>query len=32
MEDIEHEIPDDVAGGAYGEVAQILRRAVVGKT
>jgi hypothetical protein len=32
MEDIEHETPDDVAGGAYGEVAQILRRAVVWKT
>jgi hypothetical protein len=27
-EDIEYEAPDDVAGGVYGEVVQILKRAV----
>jgi hypothetical protein len=27
-EDIEHDTPDAVAGGAYGEVVQFLRRAV----
>jgi hypothetical protein len=27
-EDIEHDSPDDVAGGVYGEVVQILKRAV----
>ncbi len=26
-EDIEHDTPDDVAGGAYGEVLRIMRRA-----
>ena len=25
-EDIEHDTPDDVAGGLYGEVVQILKR------
>jgi hypothetical protein len=27
-EDIEHETPDDVAGGVYGEVHQYMRRAI----
>lgn len=27
-EDIEHETPDDIAGGLYGEVVQFMRRAV----
>ena len=27
-EDIEHDTPDDVAGGIYGEVVQILKRRV----
>jgi hypothetical protein len=27
-EDIEHDTPDDVAGGSYGEVAMILKRPV----
>ena len=26
-EDIEHDCPDDVAGGLYGEVVQYMRRA-----
>jgi hypothetical protein len=26
-EDIEHDTPDDVAGGIYGEVVQIMKRA-----
>ena len=26
LEDIEHETPDDVAGGVYGEVAQFMKR------
>jgi hypothetical protein len=28
-EDIEHDTPDDVAGGVYGEVVQILKRSVL---
>jgi len=27
-EDIEHDAPDDLAGGLYGEVVQIMRRPV----
>jgi hypothetical protein len=27
-EDIEHDTPDDVAGGLYGEVVQFMRRAI----
>jgi hypothetical protein len=27
-QDIEHDTPDDVAGGLYGEVMQVMRRAV----
>jgi hypothetical protein len=27
-EDIEHDTPDDVAGGVYGEVIQVMKRAV----
>jgi hypothetical protein len=27
-EDIEHDTPDDVAGGVYGEVMQVMKRAV----
>jgi hypothetical protein len=27
-EDIEHDTPDDVAGGVYGEVTQVMKRAV----
>lgn len=28
-EDIEHDTPDDVAGGIYGEVVEILKRRVL---
>lgn len=28
-EDIEHDTPDDVAGGVYGEVVQIVKRSVL---
>ena len=27
-EDIEHDSPDDVAGGVYGEVVQFMKRAI----
>jgi hypothetical protein len=29
-EDIEHDTPDDVAGGLYGEVVEIMRRVIPG--
>jgi hypothetical protein len=29
-EDIEHDTPDDVAGGIYGEVVEILKRRLTG--
>ena len=29
-EDIEHDTPDDVAGGIYGEVMQIMKRPIRG--
>jgi hypothetical protein len=29
LEDIEHDTPDDVAGGVYGEVVQFMKRAIV---
>jgi hypothetical protein len=28
MEDIEHDAPDDVSGGLYGEVVQYMKRAI----
>jgi len=29
LEDIEHDTPDDVAGGVYGEVAGFMKRAIL---
>ena len=31
-EDIEHDTPDDVAGGLYGELAEIMKRPLPGNT
>src|SRR5260370_38488116 len=31
-EDIEHDLPDDVAGGVYGRLAIIMKRSVTAKT
>ncbi len=32
LEDIEHETPDDLSGGVYGEVAQFMKRAAAHET
>jgi hypothetical protein len=31
-EDIEHDTPDDVAGGVYGQLAQVMKRPAPGRT